>query len=124
MTTCVIYFYEQPDERELSDVAYQCSTLCMFGTLADSGIATTDLAGSVNVPDAEDVDGGAGSVGWGQCPGGAETQSDVHCSGPGCGELLWRGLSFYEDLRRQEEWLEASDHPCYWSSVPTDNTNS
>lgn len=26
-----------------------------------------------------------------------------------------------EDLRRQEEWLEASSHPCYWSSVPSDS---
>lgn len=97
MTTCIVNFYDEPDEHELNDVAYQCSTLCMFATLADCGIKTNELAGSMNVRDAEGVDGGAGSVGWGQCPGGAETQSDVHCSGPGCGELLWRGLSHYEN---------------------------
>lgn len=97
MATCVINYYDEPDEHELNDVDYQCSALCMRETLAECGVKTNEPAGTVNMPDAEDVPGGAGSIGWGECPGGAETQSDVHCSGPGCGELLWRGLSFYDN---------------------------
>lgn len=95
MTTCVIYYYDEPGERELTAVDYQCSTLCMRDTLAECGIKTIEPAGTLNVADAEDVAGGAGSVGWGECPGGAETQSEVRCSG--CGELLWHGLSHYEN---------------------------
>lgn len=88
MPTCVINYFAEPDERELTDVSYQCSTLCMFEELRGVGLAEPNLAGEANLSD-------GGSIGWGTNPGGSETQSDVRCSV--CDELLWRGLSHYEN---------------------------
>jgi hypothetical protein len=85
MTTCVVNYYDEPDQRELVEIDYQCSVLCMKETLErEANVSGFDVAGELNLPD-------GGSVDWGTCPGGAETQEDVHCSA--CGDLLWQGLS-------------------------------
>jgi hypothetical protein len=106
-THCVSY-HQEPDGAELVDIDYQCGYSCMIDTLAKNapyalaapvedktvtgwvaGILLGDTptptahAGTANSPD-------GGSVSWGACPGGAETDYAVYCSG--CGDKLWSGL--------------------------------
>jgi hypothetical protein len=84
MSTHVVSYCAEPDGRELVDVDYQCSRTCMLDTFhIAAGFPTSDLAGTVNLPD-------GGSVSWGVWPCGSETDYDVYCSG--CGVLLWHGL--------------------------------
>jgi hypothetical protein len=79
-----IYYYEEPEQRELVDIEYQCSALCMRDELEQIDDTLTDSVGDANLPNNR-------SISWGATPGGSETDYDVHCSS--CKELLWRGLS-------------------------------
>jgi len=85
MGTHVIYYCEQPNGQEITDVDYCCSQLCMLDALAKENIVPTgpDGAGTINLRT-------GGSVEYGACPGGAETDYAVYCP---CGELLWPGLN-------------------------------
>lgn len=67
---------------DLVEVDYQCSASCMYETLRREGIHTAQIAGSAPHPE-------GGSVGFGGCPGGSETDYPVHCSA--CGVKLWCG---------------------------------
>jgi hypothetical protein len=99
MTTCVVNIYSEPGQRELAEVLYQCSVMCMRSAVeTESGLRDIEDAGEANVEH--------GSISWGRMPGGAETQSDVHCSI--CEDLLWRGLSYYENLTENELGKQAS----------------
>lgn len=84
MGTHVIYYCDDRDGREVTDVDYQCSYRCMLDTFTENNIDVDMVAGIVNLP------AGRGSVEYGECPGGSETDYDVHCSS--CEALLWKGL--------------------------------
>lgn len=105
MTTCVVNIYSEPGQHELDDTLYQCSIMCMRSAVeTESGLRDIEDAGEADTDD--------GSISWGRLPGGAETQSDVHCST--CEDLLWRGLSHYEQLaemqRRAEDIVRDTEH--------------
>ena len=71
-----VIHYEDKDGN-VYDVEYFCCKLCLQNTLTHFP------------PSMLRIENG-GRISYGACPGGAETNDDVHC--PECGELLWKGL--------------------------------
>jgi hypothetical protein len=86
----VIDLGDGPEEGDVVDISYQCSYSCMVAEMNRE-------TGTQEWHDDDKYVGRAGTFigenvaySYGGCPGGAETDYDIHCGG--CGAHLWHGL--------------------------------